>query len=650
MIGSLCLASALLVAAAAPADDDPKPFLHGLFSDHMVLQRDVPVPVWGWAEPGQKVNVAFAGKSAEAVAGADGKWTARLGPSPAGGPFTLEVTGPKTATLQDVLVGDVWICSGQSNMEWVVANSDRPQEEIAAANHPNIRLYTVPKRIAAGPCAQVKSDWKVCSPETVGGFSAVGYFFGRDLERELGVPIGLINSSWGGTVAQAWVDAGALAKLDDFRPALAGVAERVAATQPDRGRFLAESAAWSRKNDPGQAGPPGWADPGLDDSDWKSMDLPRRWEDGGLPDFDGIAWFRKEVILPDAWAGKALVLDLGPIDDRDATWVNGAEVGRTHFYLPPRQYAVPAGLAKAGRNVIAVSVLDVAGNGGINGKAGDMRLRLAGDDSEAPIPLAGAWKYKVAAPLASLPSPPQEARPNPNEVTVLSNGMIAPLVPFALRGAIWYQGESNASNAAQYRRLLPALINDWRDRFGVGRFPFYIVSLANFMNTKPEPAESSWAELREAQYLASQAVPNSAVALAIDIGDAKDIHPRNKQDVGRRLALDALALTYGRPVEYSGPVFQSATAEGNALRLSFDHTGGGLVAKGDGPLKGFAVAGEDGKFAWADAKIDGDAVVVSSPKVEHPRTVRYAWVDNPEANFANKAGLPALPFRSDAPR
>ncbi len=651
MLGTLCLASALLAAAGGDADAPPRPFLHGVFNDHMVIQRDVPAPIWGWTDPGQKVQVTLDGKTAEAVAGPDGKWMAKLGPFQAGGPYPLEITGPKgkTVTLRDVLVGDVWICSGQSNMEWPVAAAIEPERELAAANHPKIRLLTIPRSIQAEPQEQVKANWEVCSPQTVGPFSAVGYFFGRDLHRELDVPIGLIDSSWGGTVAEAWVDAQALGQMDDFRPLLPAVAEQVAAqkgTPEDYGTAL---AAWSAKNDPGRTGDSKWSDANADDSSWGPIAVPGVWEERGLGHTDGIVWFRKGFVLPEAWSDRDLILDLGPIDDNDTTWLNGVEIGHQQGYLVPRRYTIPAGAAKAGRNVLAISVLDTGGNGGFHGQAGDLKIRPAGDDAATPLSLAGDWKVKVAAPLNTLPTPPMQVRENPNLPTVLSNGMIAPLVPLALKGAIWYQGESNAGRAAQYRRLLPTLINDWRARFG-GDLPFFIVSLANFMPTKSEPDESSWAELRESQYLASQAVPRSAVALAIDIGDAKDIHPRNKQEVGRRLALDALALTYGKSVEYSGPVFKAAEPRDSSLRLSFDHLGGGLVAKGDGPLKGFAIAGEDGKYSWADAKIEGDSVVVTSAKVEHPKTVRYAWADNPEANLVNKAGLPALPFRSDAPR
>jgi sialate O-acetylesterase len=364
-----------------------------------------------------------------------------------------------------------------------------------------------------------------------------------------------------------------------------------------------------------------------------------------LPNFDGLVWFRREFDLPAGWAGKDLTLSLGPIDDRDTTWVNGTKVGATNEYNAPRNYRVAANILKPGRNVLAVRVLDTGGGGGFYGKPEDVKLQIAGDSATAPLSLAGEWRYLVSAPLVGLQPPPANFDNNPNGVSVLYNSMIAPLVPFGIKGAIWYQGESNAGRAQQYRTLLPTLVRDWRSRFGVGDFPFYIVQLANFMATEAQPTDPPWAYLREAQMLASQNVPNAGIATAIDIGEAADIHPRNKQDVGRRLALNALALTYKQPVEYSGPRYRSMKIEGDTVRLTFDHAAG-MTAKG-GALQGFAIAGADKKFVWADARVEGNTVVVSSPQVKQPVAVRYAWANNPVANLYNLHGLPALPFRTD---
>ncbi len=649
MIATLTLAAALLVGADDGAQG--RPFLDPLFSGHAVLQRDVPIPFRGWTEAGQRVKVAFAGQSVETTANASGLWTARLGPFPAGGPYTLLVSGPKMEVeAGDILIGDVWLCSGQSNMEWSVDRSDRPRQEIAAADHPRIRLITVPKKVATAPTATIDVRWEVCSPATVPDFSAVGYFFGRDLRRELDVPIGLIDSTWGGTVAEAWTSARALDSMDDFRRGLAEIRREADADQKAPTSFAQAMAAWWAKNDPGSQEQPTWADPGYDASAWKSMDLPGNWETKGLPDFDGLLWYRKEVDLPEGWEGKAARLDLGPIDDRDTTFVNGKAVGGMNVWLTGRSYKVPEGLLKAGRNVIAVRVLDTSGLGGFVGGKDALKLSGPADAKLDPVSLAGPWSYKEAAAMSNLSTPPEPDGSGPNRVTVLHNGMIAPLGAFPIKGATWYQGESNASRAGQYRTLLPTLIRDWRSQFGVGDFPFLIVQLANYQKRREQPVDSAWAELREAQFLATRALPNVGVALAIDIGDAGDIHPTNKQEVGRRLALAALAMTYGKgDVEPSGPVYKGMAVEGRAARLSFDHLGGGLVAKGDGPLEGFAVAGEDGKFAWADAKIEGDTVLVSSADVEKPATVRYAWADNPACNLYNQSGLPAVPFRTDAP-
>jgi len=486
MISTLTLALALVAGPRAGAEEGPgRPFLHPLFTDHVVLQRDVPTPVWGWAEPGQRVKVALAGQSVETTADARGKWMARLGPYPAGGPHVLAVSGPKAVEIKDVLVGDVWLCSGQSNMEWPLKGAVNPEAEVAAADYPRLRLFQVPKKTALEPESTVEAKWDVCTPATAPGFSAVGYFFGRDLGRDLNVPIGLINSSWGGTVAEAWTSAPSLGPLGDFDKALAQVrASKAEAGQPPV-RLDRAMAAWWKRNDPGTSDQPGWADPKFDAAAWKTMDLPGNWEERGLPDFDGIAWFRKDFDLPEAWDGKDLTLALGPIDDLDTTYLNGVEVGHTDAWATPRKYKVPAGVAKAGRNVIAIRVLDRQGQGGFGGEKGDMKLAPAGDEQAGPIALAGPWSFKVAANASDLSSPPEAQGENPNRASVLYNGMIAPLAPFPIKGAIWYQGEGNAGRPAQYRRLLPTLIRDWRAAFAVGDFPFLIVQLANYLDRNP---------------------------------------------------------------------------------------------------------------------------------------------------------------------
>lgn len=631
--------------AALPAGAADRPLVHPLFTDHMVLPRAVPAPVWGWTEPGREVRVSLAGQTAAATADATGRWQVKLGPLAAGGPHTLRIEGPQTIVVQDVLVGDVWVCSGQSNMEWGLWGVNNSPQEIAAADHPQLRLFTVPKRVATRPEELVSSQWQVCSPQTVAGFSAVGYFFGRDLQKALEVPIGLIHTSWGGTVAEAWTSAEALETMDDFRPAVAQFRQLAAALERGTDQYEEQLARWWRENDPGSAQGLGWAEPALEAADWKPMNLPAGWEQAGLPDFDGVVWFRTQFDLPASAAGQDGTLSLGAIDDIDTTWVNGVQVGSMSVWNQPRVYKVPGRALRAGRNVVAIRVLDTGGGGGLVGQAD--QLQFAPAAGGPPIPLAGAWRYKVGVPLAQTKPTPQRLDNNPNVTTVLYNGMIAPLVPYAVKGAIWYQGESNAGRALQYRQLLPTMIRDWRTRFGVGEFPFLVVQLANFMAVQQQPVEPGWAELREAQLLTALHDPHCGLAVAIDIGEANDIHPKNKQDVGARLALAARGIAYGQPIEYSGPVFKSMEVAGGKARLRFEHLGGGLIAKGGGPLKGFAVAGADKRFVFAEATIDGETVVVSSPEVAQPVAVRYGWANNPVVNLYNQAGLPASPFRTD---
>ncbi len=631
------------------------PLLHPLFTDHAVLQRDVTFPVWGWAAKGERVTVTFHGATATATAGADGHWQAVLGPFPAGGPFDLAVTaGARQERRTDVMLGDVWLCSGQSNMEQGVGIAAHPEREIAAANHPGIRLFTVPHRIAFAPETMVESRWEPCTPTTIaaggwGGFSAVAYFFGRKLHADLNIPIGLIHSSWGGTIAEAWVSANGLKAVPDFDKAVAGLAAEAEARRRGPESYRPRMDAWYAQHEPGSREQTDWSKPGLDASAWKTMILPTKWEEAGLPNFDGVVWFRLDVDLPAAWAGREAVLHLGPIDDRDTTWVNGVRIGSADAWDTPRVYAIPTGTLKAGRNTIAVRVLDTGGAGGLWGKPEQMFLEAAGTPALTAVPLAGAWRYRVGLDLHDVPPPPAADVNNPHVVTVLSNGMIEPLVPFAIKGAIWYQGESNVGRAAQYRKLLAALVRDWRHRFKSGEFGFYIVQLAGFGDPKPQPGDDAWAELREAQWLVSREVSGCGLATAIDIGESKDIHPKNKQDVGARLALAAEAGTYGMKVAASGPVYRAMKPESPAIRIEFDHADKGLISMNAKPLAGFAIAGSDRKWFNADARIDGTTVVVSSPQVPAPVAVRYGWTAFMECNLYGADGLPALPFRTDAP-
>ncbi|MCC7373526.1 MAG: hypothetical protein IT581_02640 [Verrucomicrobiales bacterium] len=641
---ALSLALTGIVPAIA-ADEAPRPFVHPLFSDHAVLQRDVVIAVWGWTAPGTPVKIEFAGQRDRVTARADGRWLARLAPMQASTqPRAMTIStadGSQRVVIQDLLVGDVWICSGQSNMEWPVSASLNADDEVARSSHPSLRLFQVAKKVAYTPEAVPQGTWTECNPSTIPGFSAVGYFFGRELNQRLGVPIGLVNSSWGGTIAEAWVSPASLQVMPEFRPALAGVKDLGESLKQGGPELLLER--WYTAHDPGTSGQ--WQNPELTKDGWSDVQLPAEFEALGWKEFDGIAWFRRTVVVPSDWAGLDLELHFGAIDDIDTTWMNGVRVGSHDNWMAPRTYRVPASAVRPGTNTLAVRVLDTGGNGGLMGGKDQYKIFPVGKP-EAALALDGAWQGRLAIAKSKFGENPPIPGNNPNTVTVLYNGMIAPLTGYGVRGAIWYQGESNADRAGQYRGLLPLLIRDWRARFERGDLAFHIVSLANFTATHPEPRDNDWAELRDAQAYVAKTMPNTGLALAIDIGVADDIHPRNKQEVGRRLALSALARTYGQAIPWSGPWYRSMDIQGGKIRLQFDYTEGGLSAKG-GPLKGFAIAGDNRQFVWADAVVDGDTVVVSSPKVPNPKAVRYAWDANPIANLYNGAELPAVPFRTD---
>ena len=636
---TLLIATFALWGAGRGSADPPKPFLHPLFTDNMVLQRDHSDPVWGWAAPGQTVTVAFHGQTSAAVAGTDGKWMAKLGPFPAGGPYTLSVAGPQRVRLQNVMVGDVWLCSGQSNMEFGVGNLNQPEETTAAASDPNLRLFTVNKITSASPQSLTSGQWQACTPATIksqgtwNGFSAVAYFFGRKLRQDNHVPIGLLLSSWGGTPAEAWTSESALRKnVPEFAPQL----DQVAAARTRTDSLPQRVADWYTKNDPGTTA--NWQTPALDDAAWKTISEPGAFQDAGIPELstvNGVVWFRRVFDLPATDVGKDAVVHL-LVDDNDTTWVNGTLVGATDGYNTPRAYPVPAALLKPTGNVIAVRVLDTGGKGGIWGEPSGLNLAVTDGDT---LPLTGPWRLRLGVSLADASPVQIPVANNPNIPSSLYNGQISPLTTFGIKGAIWYQGEANAGNADQYRRLLPALIGDWRSQWGEGSFPFLIVQLAGW-----QPGGMDWPKLREAQWRTAQTVPNTGIATAIDLGDKADIHPKNKQEVGRRLALVAEAKAYGQKVPSSGPVYRSLFVSGSAVTLSFTSADGGLVSRSGPALTGFEIAGADGAFVPAAAHLSKNTVVVSSPEVPVPTSVRYAWSSFPECSLYNGAGLPAFPF------
>jgi sialate O-acetylesterase len=636
-------------ASLARGDVVPAP----LFRDHAVLQQGMPIPVWGAADEGEHVTVTLGAQTASTVA-RDGKWSVRLAAEPAGGPHTLAITGKNRVELSDVLIGEVWVCGGQSNMERQLGLREwqRPiknwEAEAASANFPQIRHFGVDQRMALDPQTRAGGQWLVCSPETAPRFTAVGFFFGRALHLTRGTPIGLIHSSWGGTPAESWTSPEGIKNIPEF----AEVSARLDRVRKDpaaaRAEFERNLARWFEANDPGSAADAPWSAPALDTASWPLMRLPVLVENAGLPDFDGVVWFRREVDLPAAWADREAELHLGAIDDIDDTWVNGRFVGANTAYDAPRVYRLPAGTLKPGRNVIAVRVLDTGGGGGIWG--GDA-IRLARLDAPADtLPLDGDWRYQASVFSRKAPPPPIDPAVSPGTPTVLHNGMIAPLQPYAIRGAIWYQGEANSGQPQLYRRLFPNLVADWRRAWGQGEFPFLYVQIAPHKEMPPE--------IREAQRLSLKTIPRSAMAVTLDVGDADDIHPTDKKPVGERLALAARALAYGESIEYSGPLFESLRIQGSRAVLGFSHVGGGLVASPVGgrvpapadqiPLVGFTLAGADGVFHPARATIVGDTVEVVADAVSAPTAVRYAWANVPEGNLFNRDGLPASPFATDS--
>jgi sialate O-acetylesterase len=617
-----------------------------IVGDHMVLQRNQELRIWGWADRREKVTVHFNGAVESTRAGKDGRWLINLPAMEAGGPYTMKVRGRNIIELEDILIGDVWVCSGQSNMEFRVEAFPWAAEESARADYPGIRLFTVPKNTQLTPADEIPGgDWQVCNPETVLPFSAVGYFFGRFIHERMDVPIGLINSNWGGTNIETWTSGEAIGQLPAFAEEVASLAEQdvqevIEKKKAEMQAVIDRYAA----DEPGiQDGKAVWAASDLDLAGWGTMALPGLWEGAGLPGLDGIVWYRTAFDLPADVAGEGITLTLGPIDDSDQTWVNGHKVGEImQKYNVDRVYHVPPEYLKEGRNVIAVRVEDTGGGGGFHGEPGQMQV-YAGDFS---LSLAGDWHFRVS-PAELILNTGAILEPN-SHPTLLFNGMIHPLLDFRILGVIWYQGESNASKAYQYRKLFPMMIVDWRNHWGYPDMPFLFVQLANFMKPPEKPGESAWAELREAQSMALS-LPSTGMAVTIDIGEADDIHPVNKQDVGKRLGLAALHVAYGQDIVFSGPVFRDMVLAGDQAILGFDHVGGGLKARNRyGYLNGFSMAGEDRVFHWARARIQGDKVIVYCDEVQRPVAVRYGWADNPDdANLYNAEGLPASPFRTD---
>jgi sialate O-acetylesterase len=665
-------ALAVLAAFSAGAKVELTP----LFTDNMVFQQNTQAPVWGKAAPGATVKVtpSWNNKTYTATAAFDGRWEVRI-PTPKGSfkKYTLTISDGTPVTLQNVLVGEVWLASGQSNMQmpmesWRAIRTN--QDDINnASDYANLRVIQVSRATGMGEHDYFSADfdgWKESSPVTIRNFSAAGWYFGRKLMQDLKVPVGIIHTSWGGTIIEAWMSAESLSMYPEMAAPIAHV-KSLADSEADRAAtFDGEIKAFYRKvtvQDTGlRAGVATWALPSFDDSSWRDITLPckvqRLW-----PGINGIYWYRKTVDIPKAWEGKDLTLSLGPIDDFDETYWDGEMVGKGTVWNLPRTYTIPGNLVKGGKAVICIRNTDDHGDGGLYG---DGRIMYLQGPDGSKIMLNDVWKVTLSVSFEGMP---KSAAREPNMPTVLYNAMLRPLAPYAIKGAIWYQGESNAEKSYRYRELMEGMILDWRSLWGYD-FPFYITQIAGYKAVSENPGEFSWAELREAQALATETVAKTGMACIIDIGEAEDVHPVRKREVGERLANLALANDYGKKVPTDGPRFKSYTIDKNGIVIKFSNAAGGLKAipSGDfaedrygkkamgfsivkqaesGKLTGFQIAGADHIWHWADAEIAGDTVIVSCPDVPHPVAVRYGWADNPVCNLFNSEGLPAWPFRTD---
>ena len=658
----LLMAFAVLTTAAVAAQVRLQP----LFTDNMVLQQQTSAPIWGEAKPGYLVSAttSWNQRTYQTTADANGHFFLRIETPEAGGPYDITLTerrkaGQKglSAVLRNVMIGEVWLCGGQSNMQMAVASVRNAEEEIQRADqYPQIRLLRIETSAAATPQSTVHAadgGWRVCSSDAIPAFSAAAYFFGRTLTEQLDktIPIGLIESCLGSTFAEPWVSAEALGNMPYFHKAVEKVATMPTDSLQREQQYARDLDAWNEEVSQldghttygnGRHTLIG----GFHDS--VPIQVPGLFEDQlkeNYGAFDGIVWYHRSIDIPQAWDGQELLLSLGAIDDDDIVFFNNNEVGSHLGVAFNREYKVPAGLVKAGTAQIAIRIHDTGGLGGMYSK--DMHIRPTSTAlSGQRIPLAGTWQFQASLDEKQLPFYPTNLNRDTNVPSALYNGMIHPLAPYALRGAIWYQGESSVGRAAQYRELMSVLINDWRTRWQrkPGDMPFYIAQLANHMTPQSDPAEeSTWAELRESQQKVAEEVQNSGLATLIDIGEADDIHPKNKQEAGRRLALTALARTYGQNIEYAGPQYSHYQQEGNHIRLFFTHAEGLTLRQG----QAFTIAGPDRKFHWAEARIDGQTIVVSSPEVKLPVAVRYCWANNPTSLLYNAAGLPATPFRTD---
>ncbi|WP_142685293.1 sialate O-acetylesterase [Chitinophaga polysaccharea] len=613
--------------------------LPALVRDSMILQRDEKVKLWGWASANEKIEIRFKGKVYKTTAGTGGSWVVQLPPTKAGGPYNINIKASNKITLHDVLFGDVWLCSGQSNMVHQMNVHDVTYaNDIATADYPQIRQFLVPTLTdLQGPQQDLPAGrWVPAVREEVRPFSAVAYFFAKKIHEKYRIPVGIINASVGGTPIEAWISSEGLKEF----PAQTAVIEKNKDTAYINS-FSRQAATAPQPADAGLAVSPAWYDIAYAPKGWRNINIPGYWEDQGIRDLNGVVWYRREIEIPASMTGKAARVFLGRIVDADELYINGKKAGTTSYQYPQRRYNIAPGVLKAGKNLFVIRVTNTAGKGGF--VADKPYCIFAGSDT---IDLKGSWQYKVGAVFNPVTTPVKRITLQ-YQPAALYNAMIAPEINYTIKGFCWYQGEANTGQAKQYEKLLPALISDWRLKWGQGTLPFLYVQLPGFQDYNYLPVESDWAMLRESQ-LKALSVPNTAMAVAIDLGEWNDIHPDNKKDVGERLALAAMKTAYREDITYSGPLYQSAVIDGDKIIVSFTHTGDGLITKdGEAPAT-FEIAGAGKKFVRANAKIEGNKVIVWSNEIAAPVYIRYAWSDNPvNPNLCNKEQLPASPFRTD---
>lgn len=612
--------------------------LSALFSNHMVVQRNQPVKVRGTADPGEKIEVRFHSLKLSAKSDRKGEWQVQFPPFEYGGPFEMVISGKNKITFTDILIGDVWVCSGQSNMEFAMYGIKNSEQEIALASYPEMRLFKVASGLNEKPQSFLENgSWKICSPEVARSFSGVGYFFGRRLQKDLNIPIGLIESAKSGSLIESWSSEPSLTKFSRFQKPLEELKAKNYKDIFDQVNRQRE--AWSDSLnlfEPGTIGK--WYLPETDCIDWQTISVPQ--SSGGIIGA-GVGWFRKEFELQEKEVTQSALIFLNLINERSETYLNGVKIGESSAFNLSKVYAACNQLLKQGKNVLAIKVYNSYGYLGLNGNPGELYCQTA----LRKIPLSGDWKFKPG----NISTRPFSFFLLQNDYpSILFNAMISPLINYPVKGVIWYQGEGNATKPKEYEILLPNLIEDWRKQWNIGDFPFLIVQLPNYFQPKNEPGQSDWAEFREAQTSALR-LPNTGMAVTIDLGEADNIHPSNKLDVGERLALVAQKLDNNQEIISSGPVFHSMEIKADTVILNFSVTGKGLFTNDMyGYVKGFAIAGNNQKFYWAKALIKDNLVYLNSDKVKMPVAARYAWADNPlDANLRNMEGIPTAPFRTD---